>query len=90
MSDEVFGTILKFNKNDIKLELRKRIIAQRPQHLARLDNKIISDTFIYTKGYVDALKEHIAEPFNRNEIRTFIYDRAYEYAIERIEELIVA
>ena len=87
MSDTVFGTILDFGRNDVKLEVRKRVIATRPEILAMMSNKLIQETHIYMQGYVDALKENIAEPYNRKEIQSFIYDRAYDYIVEKIDSL---
>lgn len=83
--DIIFGTILDFSRNDIKLQVRKRIIASRPETLSMWSNKLVADTHTYMQGYVDALKENIAEPYNKAEIQSFIYDRAYDYAIERID-----
>lgn len=86
MSDIIFGTILDFNRNDIKLKVRKKVIASRPELLSMISNKLINETYIYTQGYVNALKENIEEPFNRIEIQSFIYDRAYDYVVRRLDE----
>ena len=78
--------ILHFNRNDVKLEVRKRIIAQRPELQSRFSNKIVSETTIYLKGYAEALIEHIEQPYKIDEVLSFVYDIGYEYASKRIEE----
>lgn len=83
MSDPAIIDILRFNKNDVKLAVRSRIITRRPETLSFLSSKVVNDATTYLRGYADALVEHIEQPYNNKEIREFLYDRAYEYVIYR-------
>ena len=43
MSDKGIEKVLKFNKNDVRLEIKKRAIAQRPELQSQMSNKIITE-----------------------------------------------
>lgn len=85
MSDDIMDKILDIGRNDIRIHVRRRVIASRPDILSQVSSKLIAETEIYMKGYADALKEHIAEPYVESEIKTFMYDRAYDYIVEQID-----
>lgn len=85
MSDKAIAEILDFNRNDVKLQIRGRVIARRPEVLSQVSNKIVNDATIYLRGYAEALVEHIEQPFTVKEIQDFIYDRGFEYILRRVE-----
>jgi len=85
MSDDIMTKIMDIGRNDIRIHVRQRIITSRPEILSQMDNKLITEATFYIKGYADALREHIVEPYIGSEIKTFMYDRAYDYIVEQID-----
>ncbi len=85
MDDLVLTKKLDFGRNEIKIAVRQKIIINRPEILVQVTNKLIKEAYIYVQGYVDALRENITEPYNIKEIRTFVFDRAFEYVIGQID-----
>ena len=78
--------IMHIVKSDLRSDMKDRMLKYFPDAQSRVTKRLINETYIYLKGYSEALKEHVNLPINKDEMQRFLFDRAFEYIKAEIKE----
>lgn len=76
----------KVQKYQLKRFILDKIERKCPENLSLLTKKIIISTLIYLEGYGDRLKEEINPPIIKQDIKKFLMEQGYKYALKQIEK----
>lgn len=76
--------LLHISKAEIKKYCRHTMTAKRPDDFGKITDKSINQTVLYMEGYCDAMKYHVEEPINRQEMKEFLLSISYEYISKHI------
>lgn len=75
-----------FNKFEMKKELKREILLQRPGRGNQVTNQMLNECLIYISGYIKCLKYHGMFPINSEEMKSLLKQECLDWILGYIDE----